>query len=81
MTKLIFLRLLARSDKPDAHQIALTLGVSYPAAAMALLRLVRQGLAARYRDPESDLYWYELTAKGEVRLDFLDTSRWENDDA
>ena len=81
MTKLTFLQLLDQSDKPDAHQIALTLGVSYPAAAMALLRLVRQGLAARYRDPESDLYWYELTAEGEARLDYLDESQWGDDDA
>ena len=81
MTKLILLRALDRIDKPDAHDVADALGVSYPAAAMALLRLVRQGLAARYREPETGLYWYELTAKGEARLDFLDTSRWENDDA
>ena len=81
MAKLIFLRALDQIEKPYAHDVAETLGVAYPAAAMALLRLVRQGLAARYRDPESNLYWYELTAKGEDRLDFLDASRWENDDA
>jgi len=81
VTKLIFLRALDRIGQPDSHDVADALGVSYPAAAMALLRLVRQGLAARYREPETDVYWYELTAKGEARLDFLDTSRREYDDA
>jgi len=61
-----------RADQPDAYDIADSLSVSYPAAAMALLRLVRQGLAARYLDPESGVYWYELTSKGEARLDYLD---------
>ncbi len=81
MTKLAFLRELDRFERPDAREIAAALGVSYSAAAMALLRLVRQGLVARYRDPESDLYWYELTAKGEVRLDYLDETQLGEDDA
>ena len=76
MTKLAFLRELDRYEQPDARETAVALGVSYSAAAMALLRLTRQGLAARYRDPESGLYWYELTAKGEARLDYLDVPQW-----
>lgn len=72
MTKLDLLRELDRPDRPDAYELASALEIAYPAAAMALLRLVRQGLVARYRDPESGLYWYELTPKGEVRLDYLE---------
>ena len=81
MTKLAFLRELDRFDRPDAREIAVALGVSYSTAAMALLRLLRKGLVARYRDPESDLYWYELTANGEVRLDYLDETQLGEDDA
>ena len=81
MTKLAYLRELERYERPDASEISVVLGVSYPAAAMALLRLTRQGLAARYRDPDSGLFWYELTPKGEARLDYLDVSQWEEDDA
>ena len=71
MTKTQLLHELDRSERPDAHDIAEMLRVSYEAAAMALLRLARQGLAARYLDPDSGLYWYELTPKGEARLDYL----------
>ena len=81
MTKLAFLKELDRFERPDAREIAVALEVAYPAAAMALLRLVRQGLVGRYRDPESGLYWYELTAKGEARLDYLDAAQWGDDDA
>ncbi len=81
MTKMQLLQGLDRVDRPDAYDIADSLRVSYPAAAMALLRLVRQGLAARYLDPESDVYWYELTPKGEARLDYLDPPVLEEADA
>jgi len=81
MTKLAFLKELDRFERPDARELAVGLGISYSAAAMALLRLVRQGLASRYRDPESGLYWYELTAKGEARLDYVDEAQWRDDDA
>jgi DNA-binding MarR family transcriptional regulator len=75
MTKLDLLRELDRIEQPDAYEMASTLGVTYPAAAMALLRLVRQSLAARYRDAESGLYWYALTEKGEARLDYVDNAQ------
>lgn len=81
MTKLGLLKELEQYNRLDAQEMAFRLGVTYSAAAMGLLRLVRQGLVARYRDPESDLYWYELTAKGEARLDYLDVSKWGDDDA
>lgn len=71
MDKHDLLAYLARVQQEDALEVACAFGVSYEAAAMALLRLVRQGLAARYLDSDSRLYWYELTPKGETRLDFL----------
>jgi len=81
MTKTQLLQELDEAEHPDAHDIAESLGMSYPAAAMALLRLVRQGLATRYRDPDCGLYWYELKEKGAARLDYLenaeDSYQWE----
>ena len=55
----------------NAHDVAELLGVTYAAASMALLRLVRQDLAARYVDPDTQLYNYEITPKGEARLDYF----------
>ena len=81
VTKLSLLRELDRYAQPDAREMATALSVSYPAAAMALLRLVRQGLVARYRDPESGHYWYELTTKGETRLHYLNSAEWGDDNA
>ena len=72
MIKARLLQQLDQADCPDAHEVAESLDMSYPAAAMALLRLVRQGLATRYRDFDNGLYWYELTEKGEARLDYLE---------
>ena len=72
-TKMKF-RLLQELDQADyleAHDIAEILGVSYPAASMALLRLVRQNLAIRYQDPDSQLNVYEITPKGEARPDYF----------
>ncbi len=74
MTKMQLLQELGRANQADAYDIADSLGMSYPAAAMALLRLVRQGLAARYLDTEVSVYWYELTRKGKARLDYLKPS-------
>ena len=74
MTKIRLLRELDQADGRDAHDIAESLKLSYPAAAMRLLRLVRQGLAVRYRDSDDDLYWYELTEHGEDRLNYLENA-------
>ena len=46
---------------------------------MALLRLVRQDLATRYRDPDCDVYVYELTPKGQARLDYLIEAEMDHD--
>ena len=71
MTKRELLEHLAEVEEADAHEVAVAFGVSYPAAAMALLRLVRQGLAARSIDPHRGTYWYELTDWGQARLEYL----------
>ena len=73
MTKIRLLQELDQAERPDAHDIAESLEMSYPAAAMALLRLVRQGLTTRFQDPDVGLFWYELTEKGEARLDYLES--------
>ena len=65
------LQVLDQAEYVDAHDIAEALDVSFAAAAMALLRVVRQDLAARHRDPDTQLYSYEITPKGEARLDYL----------
>ena len=68
MTKPELLRFLVQAGDVDAHEAAEAFGLPYPAAAMALLRLTRQGLVARRLDPDSGLYWYALTGKGLDRL-------------
>jgi len=81
MTKIQILAELDFAERPYVHDIAENLGMSYHAAAMALLRLVRQGLATRYLDPGCGLYWYELTPKGEARLDYSEAERLGDHDA
>lgn len=67
--KFDLLQELDRHSFLDAQELAESLDVSYEAASMALLRLVRQNLARRYADSDSRLYVYQLTPKGELRLD------------
>ena len=71
MTKRELLEHLAEVEEADAQEVAAAFGVHYPAAAMALLRLVRQGLAARSIDPHREMYWYALTDRGQARLEYL----------
>ena len=71
MEKQELLAYLEQIQQGDALEVAAHFGVSYATAAMALLRLTRQDLTARYLDGESELYCYELTPKGIDRLDFL----------
>ena len=71
MDKQDVLEHLVGIGRADAREIADAFRMPYPAAAMALLRLLRQGLVARYRDEDEALYWYELTAKGAARLLYL----------
>jgi DNA-binding MarR family transcriptional regulator len=71
MTKHQLLHFLGQRGSADAFEVAEASGLDYPAAAMALLRLSRQGLVIRYRDTDSGLYWYELSAHGQARLDYF----------
>ncbi len=71
MTKRELLEFLAENREADANEVALAFGIPYPVAAMSLLRLVRQGLAARSVDPQLETYWYELTGRGQARLEYL----------
>ena len=71
MDKFDLLEFLDHQPSAGLTEVAAAFDVSSPAAGMALLRLLRQGLVARYLDPERPLYWYALTPKGQARLDYL----------
>ncbi len=71
MTKHELLEYLVEAGEADAREVAWALGVPYPVAAMALLRLARQGLATRYLDPDRRTYWYTLSDRGRARLGYL----------
>lgn len=73
MTKTQLLHYLRQRRSADAFEIAERFELDYPAAAMALLRLTRQSLVARRLDPESGLYWYELTDQGQRRLSYFES--------
>jgi DNA-binding MarR family transcriptional regulator len=71
MTKHDLLEHLAVGGRADAMDVADSFGLTYAAAAMALLRLARQGLVHRYVDPDDGLYFYELSERGHARLAFF----------
>lgn len=71
MDKCELLEFLELHDHAEANDVAQAFELSYSAAAMALMRLVRQDLATRYIDPEHNVYVHELTPKGEARLDYF----------
>lgn len=71
MTKHDLLEHLAEGGRADATEIAGSFGLTYAAAAMALLRLARQGLVHRYVDADDGLYFYELSERGHARLAFF----------
>jgi predicted ArsR family transcriptional regulator len=73
MTKRQLLHYLSQHVSADAFEVAQRFELDYAAAAMALLRLTRQSLAARRLDPESGLYWYELTQQGQSRLRYFES--------
>jgi len=79
MDKIQLLEYLETNEHEDADQIASVMDMSYSATAMALLRLVRQDLAARHRDPDTRLYVYEITPKGEARLDYFLEGEFDDD--
>jgi DNA-binding MarR family transcriptional regulator len=71
VTKHDLLEHLAEAEHADATSVATTCGIGYAAAAMALLRLTRQGLAHRYLDANDGCYFYELSERGHARLAFF----------
>ena len=74
MDKCELLEFLDLHEHTEADDVAQAFELTYAAAAMALMRLGRQDLAARCRDPDTQLYVYNLTPKGEARLEyFLET--------
>ncbi len=79
MNKAILLSALDSLEQADAVDIAEILQRDYPSTAMGLLRLVRQDLASRYLDPGTQLYVYEITPKGEARLDFFEEGELDVD--
>jgi len=71
MNKAKLLYTIDAFDHADAVEIAEVLELNYSSVAMGLLRLVRQGLATRYIDPDTQLLVYEITPKGEARIDYF----------
>jgi DNA-binding MarR family transcriptional regulator len=71
MTKQDLLEYLADAGRADVMDIANSVGLTYAAAAMALLRLARQNLVHRYVDADDGLYFYELSERGQARLAFF----------
>ena len=79
MNKIELLEYLDSHDPTDADDIADVMQMSYSATAMALMRLVRQDLAARHIDPDTQLHVYEITPKGEARLDYYLEGEFDDD--
>ena len=67
MSKVRILSLLSRQADLDALALSEQVGCAQPAASMALLRLVRQGLLNRAWDPQERRFFYYLTPKGRLR--------------
>ncbi len=73
MTKVELLAFLAQRDDADAHEVAWAFDMPYAAAAMALLRLTRQGLVLRHIDSEDTVYVYALSDRGAERFAYFNT--------
>ena len=79
MNKFEFLPYLDSHEHTAAAAIADVMQMSYSATAMALMRLVWQDLATRHTDPDTQLYVYEITPKGEARLDHFLEGEFDDD--
>ncbi len=73
MSKYELLDFLAERGDADAHEVARAFDLPYEAAAMALLRLTRQGLVLRHIDLEDTVYVYALSDRGTERLTYFNT--------
>lgn len=71
MDKQELLEYLDLNEYATAEDVANAMQMSYSATAMALMRLVRQDLAARHRDTDTKIHIYEITPRGEARLDYF----------
>ena len=71
MDKCELLEFLDLHERAEANDVSQAFDLTYSAAAMALMRLVRQDLSARHKDPDTQVYVYEITPKGEARLDYF----------
>ncbi len=71
MDKQELLEYLDSNERVSAEEVANAIEMSYSATGMALMRLVRQDLAARHRDPDTQIYIYEITPRGEARLGYF----------
>ena len=69
--KVDVLAAVADRGEADAVEVADALGLTYEAAAMALLRAYRGGLLARTSTPGQQAFRYSLTDKGMRRLEYL----------
>jgi hypothetical protein len=66
---------VADRAEADAVEVADAVGLTYEAAAMALLRAYRGGLLARIGAPGLQAFRYSLTDKGRQRLEYFDGTR------
>lgn len=66
---------VADRGEAEAFEVASTLGLTYEAAAMALLRAYRSGLLGRVGSLGQEAFRYFLTDKGRQRLEYLDGPR------
>ena len=71
LDKCELLEFLDLHENTEANDVAQAFELTYSAAAMALMCLVRQDLAARHRDPDTQLNVYEITPRGAARLDYF----------
>ncbi|MBM3359739.1 MAG: winged helix DNA-binding protein [Betaproteobacteria bacterium] len=65
---LIYLRTIVDASASD---VADALEISLPTVSMALLRLVRSGLANRTWDPKRGVFFYSITPRGEARVNYF----------
>lgn len=66
---------VADRGEAEAVDVADALGLTYEAAAMALLRAYRSGLLARHGSLGREPFRYFLTEKGRQRLEYLHGTR------
>lgn len=71
MRKIDVLRILAEKPELDICTVSDVTNSTPESTGMMLVRLVRQGLLCRCKDPNGGIYYYSLTPKGQARLDYL----------